>query len=212
MNLSTYEGSFTDNGNPPPGDLFGSPNTVVGEVCSVLGARHVSPSGSAVYLVYSTTPADSLCGWHTHGSCGSTPIFFGYILNADNNHCSSVVPIVGGHSAGPSGIANTTAQHLSAKGCVPAAPWSHVVTWFTRGNNPSQATIQQYCTWTANASGGTAPYTYTWQSHRHESVRYPERLVGELRLTVKDPKAQQATTIRPVYMTSFRTSDCSTVP
>ena len=284
-NQTTYEGSFTDHSTPPSGDLYGQFGVVGTEVCNVLSANHVTPSPNDVYLVYSTTPSDNICGWHNSGSCGSTKIFFAYILDMDNSQCATKVPIVAGHSVGLSGLANATAHELSeaitdpavlvawsdpqelemadlcqfewrgpnhsttlsngavfalqdlwsnnandqgygyadvdnlgGHGCVPPAPWTHVVTWITSGNNPSQATIMNYCTWTANAAGGTAPYTYAWQAigtnlfdtpngasvtvYKFDSGSY------QLQLTVKDAKGQLATISRPVYMTSFGTGDC----
>jgi len=112
-------------------------------------------------------------------------------------------------------------QFLGGKGCVPAAPWSHVVTWFTSGNNPSQATIQYYCSWSASAAGGTPPYTYTWQAigtnlfdtPNGSSVTVYKFDSGDyvLQLTVKDAKGQQAIIAREVQMTTFAIGNCSPV-
>jgi hypothetical protein len=284
----TYQQSFTDHSTPPSGDLTNSPGTVGAEVCNVLSANHVTP-GTAFYLVYSTTPVPgTVCGWHHFGSCGSTPIEYAYMLNMDNSPCASLVPQVGGHSIGLSGLANTTAHELAemmtdpdasawyapslgasgeisdlcgftfhatsttlsngavfglqdlwsneandagygfagpdgGQGCQPAPPSSHVVAWISGGPDPFQATLRQYCTWTASAASGTAPYTYAWRAsgsnllyttgsgptfieNSFSPVNYT------LTLTVTDAHGQQYSLTRTVEVVSFPVGFCSTNP
>jgi hypothetical protein len=81
---STWMGYYVDAGREPP---QGEPGTqgVQNEVCAVLGDHQVTPRSDAVYVVYDTATSQPLGydGWHNHGTCQGTPIYFALVLNTD---------------------------------------------------------------------------------------------------------------------------------
>jgi hypothetical protein len=111
----------------------------------------------------------------------------------------------------------------AGRGCQPAPPSSHVVAWISAGPDPFQATVQQYCKWTASAAGGTPPYTYAW-SALGSNLLYPTGSGATftensfspnnytLTLTASDAKGQQYVVTRTVKVVSFPVGFCSTIP
>jgi len=61
-----------------------STDTIVGKVCDLLSTTGVTPSPTALYLVFTDTfpPEDMFCAWHDAGRCpNGTPIHVAYLPN-----------------------------------------------------------------------------------------------------------------------------------
>jgi hypothetical protein len=78
---SSYVRSFADTSAPP--SRSPAVSTIVAEACSVLTANAVAPDPNAIYFVFTDNfPGRvNFCAWHSHGTCGTTPIQVAYQPN-----------------------------------------------------------------------------------------------------------------------------------
>jgi hypothetical protein len=83
---TAFAGSLFDASEPPQAP---SAAEVAAEVCSVLAKNAIAPSAEAIYLVFTSTPNDgnSLCAWHSWGSCGGTVIRVALVPNPADTAC-----------------------------------------------------------------------------------------------------------------------------
>lgn len=93
----------------------GAPATsaILGEVCKVIPAGQIASNG--YYAVYVDTKRGhaNYCAWHSWGSCGGTPIQFGFFFDLDGDAGCDPQDTSTTHSQGLAAIANVSGHELS---------------------------------------------------------------------------------------------------
>ena len=104
---TTYQGHVVDTG-ALPGNL--SPSAVLGEVCRV-----AKPVANGYYPVYVSRfrGGARFCAYHSWGSCGRTPVEFGFFFLLDGDPGCDPGSSVSGQSQGLKALANVTGHELS---------------------------------------------------------------------------------------------------
>ncbi len=104
------------------------------------------PSGNGYYAVYSDVPRGkaNYCAYHSHGSCGGTPVQFAYFFNLDGDAgCDPQdTGTVTGHSQGLAALANVSAHELSEARTDPSTPGA----WYDSAGEENG----DKCAWTFN--------------------------------------------------------------
>jgi hypothetical protein len=113
------------------------------------------------------------------------------------------------------GGANVQAASAGVNGSrVVSAPQTLTV---SLADGPGQVRRYQTCTWRAQASGGTAPYTYTWDAYPGATwTSYSYEFTGStissagytIEVTVTDANNQSATETRYIQVSTSAPSTC----
>ncbi len=107
----SYLGHLLDGSQAPSN----APRTaaVLAEVCKMIQ----SPVANGYYPVYVDTPRNhaAYCAWHSYGTCGTTPVQFGFffLLDGDPGCDPQDDPTVTGHSQGLAALANVSGHEVS---------------------------------------------------------------------------------------------------
>ena len=136
---TTHLGHITDTSASTGG---GSTQTILNEVCKV-----VSPDsgGNGYYAVYTDTPRGNAgyCAWHSYGTCGGTPVQFGFFFKLDGDPGCDPQDTSGLHSQGLAAIANVSGHELSEARTDPANPGA----WYDASGQENG----DKCAWTFGA-------------------------------------------------------------
>ncbi len=86
-------------------------STINAEVCKMIA----NPVANGYYAVYTDTKRGgaSYCAWHSYGTCGTTPVQFGFFFDLDGDSACDPQDSSGLHSQGLAALANVTAHELS---------------------------------------------------------------------------------------------------
>ena len=105
----TYLGSVVD-ASPGP-TKAPTTSAVLAEVCKVV----TNPVANGYYPVYidSKRGHAGYCAWHSAGSCGGTPVQFGFFFNLDGDAGCDPQDTSTGHSQGLAALANVTGHEFS---------------------------------------------------------------------------------------------------
>ena len=104
----TYQGHIVDSSSVPK---HLSTSTVLGEVCKVI----TKPVANAYYPVYvdKARGGANYCAYHSWGSCGGTPVEFGFFFKPDGDPGCNPDSTVAGQSEGLQADANVSGHELS---------------------------------------------------------------------------------------------------
>ena len=104
----TYQGHVVDSSSVPKRL---STSAVLGEVCKVI----TKPVANAYYPVYVDKPRGNAgyCAYHSWGSCGGTPVEFGFFFKPDGDAGCNPDSTVAGQSEGLQADANVSGHELS---------------------------------------------------------------------------------------------------
>lgn len=106
---SLYDATSPPNRGP-------SVSTIVNEACQVIGANHLTPDSSAVYVVLTANfPAHvNYCAWHSYGTCNGKTIQVAYMPNTTGvAGCNDPVFTCNQLTQGTNGIANVLSHEFS---------------------------------------------------------------------------------------------------
>jgi hypothetical protein len=106
---TTYQGHIID-GTSLPKRL--STSAVFNQVCKDLGTSAVANGYYPVYVDRKRGGAN-YCAYHSWGSCGGTPIEFGFFFNLDGDAGCDPQSTVSGESQGLAALANVSGHELS---------------------------------------------------------------------------------------------------
>jgi len=106
---TTYQGRVVDS-NSLPKHL--STSAVLSEVCKVVGSSAV-PNGYYPVYVDRKRGGANYCAYHSWGSCGGTPVEFGFFFNLDGDAGCDPGSAVSGQSQGLAALANVSGHELS---------------------------------------------------------------------------------------------------
>jgi hypothetical protein len=104
----TYQGHIVDSSSVPK---HLSTSAVLGEVCKVI----TKPVANAYYPVYvdKARGGANYCAYHSWGSCGGTPVEFGFFFKPDGDAGCNPDSTVAGQSEGLQADANVSGHELS---------------------------------------------------------------------------------------------------
>ena len=105
----TYGGHITDATSLPK---HLSTSAVLSEVCKVIGSSAV-PNGYYPVYVDRKRGGANYCAYHSWGSCGGTPVEFGFFFNLDGDAGCDPQSTVSGESQGLAALANVSGHELS---------------------------------------------------------------------------------------------------
>lgn len=105
----TYGGHITDSSSVPK---HPSTSAVLSEVCKVVGSIAVRNGYYPVYVDRKRGGAN-YCAYHSWGSCGGTPVEFGFFFNLDGDAGCDPQSTVSGESQGLAALANVSGHELS---------------------------------------------------------------------------------------------------
>jgi len=105
----TYGGHVVDASSLPK---HLSTSAVLSEVCKVVGSSAAANGYYPVYVDHKRGGAN-YCAYHSWGSCGGTPIEFGFFFNLDGDAGCDPQSNVGGESQGLAALANVSGHELS---------------------------------------------------------------------------------------------------
>jgi hypothetical protein len=105
----SYAGHFVDASAGPT--KAPATSAVLAEVCKVV----TNPVANGYYPVYIDAKRGhaGYCAWHSAGSCGGTPIQFGFFFNLDGDADCDPQDTSGAHSQGLAALANVTGHEFS---------------------------------------------------------------------------------------------------
>ena len=105
---NTYGGHIVDTTAASGG---GSTSAILAEVCKVIA----SPVSNGYYPVYVDLPRGNVgyCAYHSFGSCGSTPVQFGFFWKLDGDAGCDPQDTSGLHPQGLAALANVSGHELS---------------------------------------------------------------------------------------------------
>jgi hypothetical protein len=89
-----------------------STSAVLSEVCKVIGSGGKANAYYPVYVDRKRGGAN-YCAYHSWGSCGGTPVEFGFFFNLDGDAGCDPGSTVSGHSQGLAALANVSGHELS---------------------------------------------------------------------------------------------------
>jgi hypothetical protein len=108
-NAISYIGHVVDTTAAPKG----APTTsaILAEVCKKIAA----PVKNGYYPVYTDAPRGGAgyCAWHSYGTCGTTPVQFGFFFALDGDAGCDPNDTSGLHSQGLAALANVSGHELS---------------------------------------------------------------------------------------------------
>lgn len=104
----TYQGHVVDGSSVPK---HMSTSAVLGEVCKVIS----KPVANAYYPVYvdKARGGANYCAYHSWGSCGGTPVEFGFFFKPDGDPGCNPGSTIAGQSEGLQADANVSGHELS---------------------------------------------------------------------------------------------------
>ena len=106
---TTYGGHITDASSLPK---HISTSAVLSEVCKVLNGT-AKPNGYYPVYVDRRRGGANYCAYHSWGSCGGTPVEFGFFFNLDGDAGCDPQSTVSGESQGLAALANVSGHELS---------------------------------------------------------------------------------------------------
>jgi len=160
-NLVSLNASIIDTSAAAGGN---STSTILNEVCKAVTNSGTPLVPNGYYPVYVDLPRGSAgyCAWHSAGSCGSTPIQFGFFFKLDGDAgCTpggSTGSIAGDptkpNSQGLANLANVSGHELSEMLTDP-----RLNAWYDRSGNENA----DKCAWTFGSTLLTFPGGSTWK-------------------------------------------------
>src|SRR5579864_422721 len=119
-----------------------STSAVLSEVCKVVGSAAVANGYYPVYVDRKRGGAN-YCAYHSWGSCGGTPIEFGFFFNLDGDLSCDPGSTVSGESQGLAALANVSGHELSETRSDPNGN-----AWYASNGNENG----DQCAWTFGGS------------------------------------------------------------
>jgi hypothetical protein len=145
----TYGGYFIDTSTASGG---ASTSAILAEVCRVIP----NPVANGYYPVYIDLPRGTAayCAYHSFGTCGSTPVQFGFFWNLDGDSGCDPQSTVAGVSQGLAALANVSGHEISEARTDPRSTGWYDNSGYENGDK---------CAWTFNVPYVVFPNGTKWK-------------------------------------------------